>query len=324
VVDGSGGPDVQTALARALSDFEQAVRPTAARRVAELARSIPIKGPERLRPAEREQIAAAIPTTLAATPKRPRRLLVFDANIGYGGNTGGHRSIGAATMLIEQYGRATGAYDAVFSNDVDNFRYEVLRQFDAVFLNNTAGIIFVDQEHRDGLVRFIREGGGLAAYHGASHASMDWPEFRRILGAVGGGHKMANEVATVRIDDPENPVTAAFEGRPFVHADEFYRFTDEVLSRDRVHVLMSIDVAHTDMNQPGNCSSCERSDQDYILSWIRHYGKGRVFYTSLGHNPSFFTNERMNRFFLAGLQFELGDLEADATPSARVLSPSPQ
>ena len=79
---------------------------------------------------------------------------------------------------------STGAYEAVFSNDLDNFKYDSIKKFDAVFLNNTVGQIFVDPEIRSGLSRFVREGGGLAGYHGTSHASMDWPEFGEMLGAV--------------------------------------------------------------------------------------------------------------------------------------------
>lgn len=316
VVEGAGGANAAADLTRALDDFEAVVQPVAARRVAELSRTIPIKGPDRLTPEEREKISLALPERPAATPKQRRRLLVFDANIGYGGNVGGHRSIPAANMLIEEFGKKTGAYEAVFSNDLENFKYDKLRQFDAVLMNNTVGMIFVDPELRESLARFVREGGGLAGYHGTSHVSMDWPEFREILGAVEGAHKTANEIATVRIDDPASPLTAAFKGQSFVHQDEFYRFND-MLTRNNVRVLMSIDVEKTDMNQAGSCSRCTRPDNDYILSWVRSHGKGRVFYTALGHAPAFFAVREINEFFLAGIQFALGDLDADTTPSAR-------
>ena len=49
-------------------------------------------------------------------------------------------------MAIELFAKATGAYEAVFSNDLENFKYDKLRKFDAVFLNNTVGQIFVDPE----------------------------------------------------------------------------------------------------------------------------------------------------------------------------------
>lgn len=319
VADAGDGTDVMAGLSASLEGFEAAAQQVAAQRVAHLSRETPIKRPDRLTPEQRQQIAEAVPSVALAKPRQPRRLLVFDANIGYGGKAGGHRSIPAANMVIELFEKRTGAYEAVFSNDLAYFTYDKIRQFDAVFLNNTVGMIFVDPEVRDGLIRFVREGGGLAAYHGTSHASMDWPEFGAMLGAVGGTHRDPTEVATVRLDDPTSPLTAAFAGEEFVHQDEFYRFADaSPFSRDKLRVLMSIDVQKTDMNQGRDCRRCVRADHDYALSWIRSYGKGRVFYTSLGHAPAFFAVAELNEFFLAGIQFALGDLEADTTPSANL------
>jgi type 1 glutamine amidotransferase len=317
-VGASGTPDIVADLSRALEAFEKAVQPVVAERVMQLSRGIPIKGPDRLSPEEREKITAAVPRKPAATPKASRTLLVYDANIGYGGTSGGHRSIPAANMAIELFGKATGAYEAVFSNDLENFKYDRIKQFDAVFLNNTVGQIFVDPQIRAGLSRFVREGGGLAGYHGTSHASMDWPEFGEMLGAVEGSHREPTEIATVKIDDPASPLVAAFAGKSFVHQDEFYRFVEGPLSRDRVRVLMSIDIENTDLNQGRGCGRpCVRPDADYALSWIHNYGKGRVFFTALGHTPAFFSDPNLSNFFFAGIQFVLGDLAADTTPIAK-------
>jgi type 1 glutamine amidotransferase len=319
-VSSGSAPDVVADLSRSLEAFEKAVQPVVAERVALLSRGTPIKGPDRLTPEEREKITAATPQKPAATPKASRRLLIYDANIGYGGTSGGHRSIPAANMAIELFAK-TGAYEAVFSNDLENFKYENIRKFDAVFLNNTVGQIFVDPEIRAGLSRFVREGGGLAGYHGTSHASMDWPEFRELLGAVEGSHREPTEMATVKIDDPTSPLVAAFGAKSFVHQDEFYRFVEGPLSRDKVRVLMSMDIEKTDLNQGRGCGRpCVRPDADYALSWIHNYGKGRVFFTALGHTPAFFATPNLSDFFFRGIQFVLGDLEADTTPSAKTRS----
>jgi type 1 glutamine amidotransferase len=317
-VGASSGSNVMADLSRSLEAFEKAVQPVMAERVMQLSRGIPIKGPDRLTPEDREKIIAATPQKPAATPKASRRLLVYDANIGYGGASGGHRSIPAANMAIELFAKATGAYEPVFSNDLENFKYDRLRQFDAVFLNNTVGQIFVDPEVRAGLSRFLREGGGLGGYHGTSHASMDWAEFGEMLGAVEGSHREPTEMATVKIDDPASPLVAAFGGKSFVHQDEFYRFVEPPLSREKVHVLMSIDIEKTDLHQGRGCGRpCVRPDADYALSWIHNYGKGRVFFTALGHTPAFFAAPNLSDFFFRGIQFVLGDLEADTTPSAK-------
>ncbi len=319
IVSASGGPDAAGDLSRSLEAFERAAQTLVADRVMQLSRTIPIKRSDRLTPEERERVAAATPQKAAAKPKTARRLLVFDANIGYGGANGGHRSIPAGNMAIELFAKATGAYEPVFSNDLENFKYDRLQKFDAVFLNNTVGQIFVDPEIRAGLARFVREGGGLAGYHGTSHASMDWPEFGQMLGAVEGSHREPTEIATVRIEDPGSPLVAPFAGRSFQHQDEFYRFVEPPLSRDTVRVLMSLDIDKTDLNQGRGCGRpCVRPDADYALSWIRSYGKGRVFFTALGHTPAFFASASLSDFFFRGIQFVLGDLDADTTPSAKL------
>ena len=120
--------------------FEKALQPVLADKVDAMSRTAAIRGPERLAPAVRAQIDAALPAKAAATPKKPRKLLVLDLNIAYGG----HQSIPAENYGIEQMGKRTGAYEAVFDNNLDNLKYPNIRQYDAVYLNNTVGMIFVD------------------------------------------------------------------------------------------------------------------------------------------------------------------------------------
>jgi type 1 glutamine amidotransferase len=316
-------------------------------RVAELWKSVPIKGPDRLTPEQRQKVEEALPQTAAAKPKKARKLLVVDVNAGYGGARGGHATIPAANMSIDLMGKKTGAWETVLSNDIDNFKYENLKQFDAVFLNNTVGMLFEDLEVRAALLRFVREGGGLAAYHGASHASLDWPEFAEMLGITEEnsrteieGSKLdaandplrawqpptSNEVLTVKIDDPNSPLTAPFAGKEFVQNDELYRFYEEAYSREKLHILLSVDADKTDMaqgvcnrNQWEHSRSCARPDNDYAIAWIRSYGKGRVFYNALGNDMTLFMKKPIVDHFLRAIQFVLGDLDADTTPSAKLV-----
>ena len=68
---------------------------------------------------------------------------------------------------------------------------------------------------------------------------------------------------------------------------------------------------------PGN-QYTNRPDNDYGMVWIRSYGKGRVFNIGLGHRPEFYEAPKMQQMMFAGIQFVLGDLEADTTPSAKL------
>ena len=73
------------------------------------------------------------------------------------------------------------------------------------------------------------------------------------------------------------------------------------------------------MNQGRACQwPCVRADHDYAISWIRNYGKGRVFFSNLGHQPTIFTTPPLAEHFFRAIQFVLGDLDADATPSAKL------
>ena len=66
---------------------------------------------------------------------------------------------------------------------------------------------------------------------------------------------------------------------------------------------------------PALSVALSRPDHDYAVSWIRDYGKGRVFFAILGHQPTIFTTPPLADYFFRGIQFVLGDLDADATPS---------
>jgi type 1 glutamine amidotransferase len=266
-------------------------------------------------PEERSRIEAALPVKALAAPRKPRKLLVFDRQVNYGG----HASIPYANLAMQLMGEKTGAFTTTQSSEPGAIAPANLQQYDAIYLNNTVGDIFDTPEIRAGFVAFVNSGGGVIGNHGTSVASPNWTEFGEILGATGASHREPTEKATVNVEDPTHPITLAFGGKPFEFVDEFYRLAAPY-SRDKVRVLLSIDPNRTDMMQ-GRCfGRCLRDDNDYPVAWIRQHGKGRVFYTSLGHNPDVFWDPRMLAMFLAGIQYALGDLDADATARPRSTS----
>jgi hypothetical protein len=270
--------------------------------------------------AELKRIEAALPARAPAVPRKARRLLIFDLNVGYGG----HGSIPTANTAFTLMGKKTGAFETVVSRDPAVFRPESLSTFDAVFFNNTVGNCFEDPALRQSLVEFLYRGGGLMGVHGTSVAFTkwpgaieDWPEFGIMLGARGANHKANDEHVFIKLDDPTHPVNQVFAGQDFDYRDEFFR-VHEPYSRDRVRVLMSIDTAKTDMQQQPSYGAVVRPDNDYALAWVRQYGLGRVFYCTIAHHPSVFWDPKMLQFYLAATQFALGDLAAPTTPSAKL------
>jgi type 1 glutamine amidotransferase/sugar phosphate isomerase/epimerase len=270
------------------------------------------------------RIEKAMPGQASAKPLKPRKLLIFNRNVEYDG----HRaSILAGSEAFRQFGKKTGAFEATISEDPAVFDRDSLRQFDAVFLNNNVGSTFTEPERRKNLLEFVTAGGGLMGVHGTSVAFTkwqwppveDWPEFGHMLGARGARHRggYLQEPIVMALDDPSHPLLGAFSGNAYPWSDEIFRFHDPY-SRKNVRVLLKIDTEKTDLSTylPDDKDKCLRADNDYALAWIRNYGKGRVFYSALGHSPHVFEDQKMLRFYLDGAQFVLGDLPAPTTPSA--------
>jgi hypothetical protein len=230
-------------------------------------------------------------------------------------------SVACCIKAIEAMGKKTGAFQAVASGDPLVFLPDSLKQFDAVLMNNTheqhpmlpinfktlsdeqkAAASQREATLQKNLLDFVAGGKGIARIHGA--VATGWAEYLEMMGGSYGGHFTGP--VWVQPEDPAHPVCAPLERQGFQLFDEIY-VAKERDFRKVVRVLLSLD--RRKMPDPG-----KREDGDYAISWVRRYGKGRVFYCSLGHEPSSYYNPHLLRHYLAGIQFAQGDLEADATP----------
>jgi type 1 glutamine amidotransferase len=279
-----------------------------------------------LPPAQKQRVDEAVPAKAAAKPKKPRRLLVSNLEMrdGHPWRGSSYDLIPVANYAIGEMGKRTGAFQAVFSNDVEMFRPKRIRQFDAICFLNTNGVLFEDPELKKSLLAFIAGGKGFVGIHDAiatfvQYPKYDqWPPFGQMLGGTeNGGHPWDGEVMTVKVDDPKSPLTAAFHGEEFQIADQAFQLQEPIL-RDNLHVLLSIDVEKTGLSPKHRILPVRAADKDFPVTWIRAYEKGRVFYSSLGHGSPVFWNASLLEHFLAGIQYALGDLKADSTPSARL------
>lgn len=262
-----------------------------------------------LTPAELAAIDAAVPARARAVPVRPRRLLVFN-------RTGGfvHASIPHGDEALRRLGEKTGAFTATVTDDIAAFSAENLASFDAVVFNNTTRLAFNNPAYRRALLEFVASGKGVAGLHAATDNFPTWPEGQALLGGVFHGHPWtANDVSAVKLDEPAHVLNSAFNGRGFWIRDEIYQITGPY-GRDRQRVLLSLDMSRPENARPPE--KIKRTDNDFPISWIKTQGAGRVFYSSLGHNKDVFSTPELLQHFLDGLQFALGDLPADAVPSA--------
>jgi hypothetical protein len=145
-----------------------------------------------------------------------------------------------------------------------------------------------------------------------------WPEFNKMIGGYFKFHWNDPQHISVKIDDPKSPLTAMFKGQGYEINDETYTFEQSSFSRENVHVLTSIDYAKmSDEDKAKEPAESARTDHDFALSYIRREGQGRVFYEAHGHNEKIYAMTPMLEHILAGIQYALGDLKADDSPSAK-------
>ena len=164
-----------------------------------------------------------------------------------------------------------------------------------------------------------QQGRGAAAPRRPQVNDPLWPEFNKMIGGYFKFHWNDPQHITVKIDDPKSPLTAMFHGQEFEINDETYTFAQDSFSRDNVHVLTSIDYAKmSDEDKAKEPPATARTDHDYALSWIRREGQGRVFYEAHGHNEKIYAIKPMLEHLVAGIQYALGDLKADDTPSSKL------
>jgi type 1 glutamine amidotransferase len=276
---------------------------------------------------EKHRVDAVLPKKAAVKPKKPRKLLVVHMTRRNGQPIGGHESIPFGNYALSAMGRNTGAYEVTIRNDEEAFRPENLRQYDAICFNNTVGVLFEDPGLRQSLLDFVRDGKGFVGFHAAAATFVQYPkydqfpEYGEMLGGYeDGGHPWKHtETTHIKVDDPKHPVNAAFRGQGFKIQDEAFQFREPMM-RDRLRVLLSIDASKMDTGAARRILKQRQQDLDFPVSWVKTYGKGRVFYTTMGHNPAAFQKAPLLEHFLAGIQFALGDLKADATPSAQAVS----
>jgi len=261
---------------------------------------------------EVQKIQAALPDKPQVAPLKPRKLLVF-----YRTDRFAHSVIPEFNQLLELLGDKTGAYQATLSQSYDDLTPERLKEFDAVFFNNTCRMM-TPEPVKAALQEFVKSGKGFAGNHGAGDNWQDWPEGLEMLGAQFNTHPFGR--IQVKVDDPQSPLTAVFGGQGFPYTDEMYVFK-EPYSRAKLRVLLSIDYANSPEVQKAEeamrsrgATGPIRDDHDYAIAWVRPWGQGRVFFCSFGHRNEVTWDPPIVRFYLAGIQYALGDLKADDTP----------
>jgi type 1 glutamine amidotransferase len=284
--------------------------------VALLAGPLWAQSPKELRKVTDEEIAritAALPDKAVAQPAQPRKMLVF-----WRCETFFHGVIPVANEALKIMGEKTGAFQVTaVTDDYSVFNADTLKQFDVICLNNTTSLKFdpkTTPERCAALMDFIKSGKGIVGIHAAADNFYQWPEAQEMMGNKFTAHPWgAGSTVAIKLDVPDHPLLAPFKGRGFKVKDEIYRTAPPTYSRDKQYVLMSLDMSDPATN---SVRGIIESDKDTGITWIKDWGKGRLFYCSLGHNNEIFMNTPILEHYLRGIQFAIGDFPVPTKPTA--------
>lgn len=187
--------------------------------------------------------------------------------------------------------------EVYFSQDFNDLRGDGdFNRFDAiVFYTSGAPPI-----NREALMKWLRSGRAFVGIHCATDTFCDWPDYTRMINGCFKTHGPNDQPVTLRIEDAHHPSTAGL-GKEWVISDEIYHFRDGSFVRDNCHLLTSVDTEKTNL-EPQKMDK----DKEYPVSWHREEGKGRVFYTSLGHREDVWTNPKWQQHVMGGLKWALG------------------
>ena len=105
------------------------------------------------------------------------------------------------------------------------------------------------------------------------------------------------------IEDPGFPAVKHFKGTSLVLKDEMYQ--PKSWSREKVNVIMRLDDSKLDYAKAPKA----RADHDFAITWSKMHGKGRVFYSSLGHTRESWQDPQVQKMYLEAIRWVLGGSE---------------
>jgi type 1 glutamine amidotransferase len=230
-----------------------------------------------------------------------------------------HDSVSHAIAVIERIGYESGVYDTYIRTDSNIISFKPLKtdgtpasggpslaNVDAIFFCGHREVP-LDAAGKADLVTFIRDQGkGFVAAHVGLTAFESWPEFAEIIGGGFEGHPFGNVPAPLVTEDPSFPAVKHFPLTTTM-TDEYY--LPKNYSRENIRVLQRLDISGFEPN-----ARYTRTDGDYPVTWAKMYGKGRVFYSSLGHDTKAWDNTDISRMYFEALRWALGLTETDVTP----------
>jgi hypothetical protein len=234
-------------------------------------------------------IAAALIAPLSIRAAAKRKILYITHSAGFK-----HAVLPLSQEIMKEIADRSGLFEVTATEDLSVITAEGLKPYAAIIFYTTGELPIAD-EQKAALLDFIRSGKAFIGIHSATDTFYKWAEYGEMIGGYFDQHPWHQEV-TVKVEDQRHPSTSHL-GESFKITDEIYQFKN--WDRAKVHVLLSLDANSVDLTKP----AVHRTDKDFALAWTRDYGRGRVFYTALGHREEVWKDARFQQLIIGALRW---------------------
>ncbi len=230
-----------------------------------------------------------------------------------------HDSVSDGMAAVYEMGRESGLWETMLRTDTElitkkemKVNTKNLNYFDALVFVSTTGELDLDDSQKADMMSFIKEDGkGFVGIHAALDTNYKWPEYGEMIGGWFDQHPWMTFNAPIINEDPGFPAVRHFP-HAFTKWDEIYQ--PKEWSRDKVHVLLSLDPSK--LNYENN-PRIHRQDHDFAVAWDKMYGKGRVFYSTLGHTQESWSDPDIRKMYFEAIKWVLGMTEGSTASHAR-------
>ncbi len=244
----------------------------------------------------------------AQTPPIPiKHVLVVGQTNGFE-----HDSVPDAMAAVYKMGHDTRLWETTLRTDTENItkkdskkgNFKNLSYFDAIVFASTTGELDLTEDQKADFMSFIKDDGkGFVGIHAALDTNYKWPEYGEMIGGWFDQHPWGTFNAPIVVEDPTFPAVRHFPAA-FMKKDEIYQPSKE-WSRDKVNVLLRLDENKLNYDNP----RVHRTDHDFAVAWSKMHGKGRVFYSTLGHTKEAWDDPDIQKMYFEAIKWVLGMTE---------------
>ncbi len=245
----------------------------------------------------------------AAADKKPQKVLYFTKSSGFVHSVVNRKggALAHSEKVLTEMGKKAG-FEVVCSQEESVFDGD-LDQFDLIAFYTTGKVI--SDERKAKLLKTIHDGKGFVGFHCATdtfHGGKALDPYLAMVGAEFTGHG-SQQKATMKIVSPDFPGLKGL-GDSFALAEEWYTFHKFLPD---LHVIL--------VQETKGMTDGLYQRPPYPATWARMHGKGRVFYTSMGHREDVWTNPIFQQIALGGIAWALHNVDADVTPNIATVTP---